>query len=159
MIYNEELQKSVLEFDENFNMIEVPVGEHVGKYDGGEPVFYDQMVIHSARMYAEANRIFKTKAHMLAYIEDRINSDGTISDTVTDDTIKSALPGIILTVINDEDPNNNGMYYIENADPETTPGLSASKININGPIQKEKIDELFINEEPGETGGTEVTEE
>ena len=82
------------------------------------------------RFTLESNRVFKTKAHMLAYIEDRINSDGTISDTVTVDTIKSALPGLILTVINDdENPDNNGMYYIENSDPNNTPGLSANKIN------------------------------
>lgn len=114
---------------------------------------------HTKRYTLESNRVFKTKAHMLAYIQDRINVDGTISDVITDNTVKSALPGIILTVINDPNPDDNGMYYIENADPETTPGLSASKININGPIPKEKIDELFITEEPGETGGTEVTEE
>jgi hypothetical protein len=95
----------------------------------------------------EANRIFQTKAHMLAYIEDRIKADGTISDVIADDTIKSALPGLILTVINDDDPDNNGMYYIENADPENTPGLSASKINITGPIPNSQIDLLFTAEE------------
>ena len=104
---------------------------------------------HLTRYTLEANRIFKTKAHMLAYIEDRINADGTISDTVTDDTIKSALPGLILRVINDPNPNDNGMYYIENADPETTPGLSAAKINITGPIPNSQIDLLFTAEEQG----------
>jgi hypothetical protein len=143
MIYNKELQKTDIAIDEKLDVIEVPIGEHVGNYDGAKPLFYDSMVMHSVRMYAEANRIFKTKAHMIAYIEDRINADGTISDEVTDDTIKSALPGIILTVINDDNPDNNGMYYIENADPNVTPGLSANKINITGPILHGQIDELF----------------
>ena len=108
------------------------------------------------RFTLESNRVFKTKAHMLAYIEDRINSDGTISDTVTVDTIKSALPGLILTVINDdENPDNNGMYYIENSDPNNTPGLSANKINITGPIPNSQIDLLFTSEEQGQTGSTE----
>ena len=89
----------------------------------------------------EANRIFKTKKHMIAYIEDRIKDDGTISDVIADDTIKSALPGLILTVIDDdEDPNNNGMYYIENADTETTPGLVAKKI---GPMTNDEIQQAF----------------
>lgn len=104
---------------------------------------------HLTRYTLEANRVFKTKAHMLAYIEDRINSDGTISTEVTDDTVKSALPGLILTVINDSNPDDNGMYYIENTDPEKTPGLSAAKINITGPIPTSQIDLLFTTEEQG----------
>lgn len=131
--------------------------EIVGKPTGF--LDYDSTLTLTKRAPLEGNRIFKTKAHMLAYIGDRLNTNGTISENSTESTVKTALPGLILTVINDDEPNNNGMYYIENADPENTPGLSASKININGPIPKEKIDELFITEEPGETGGTEVTEE
>ena len=154
-----ELQKTTIELDDNFMPIEVPIGEHVGIYDGATPTTYNSMLMPIARVNTEANRIFKTKEHMLAYIEDRINADGTISDVITDNTVKSALPGIILTVINDDTPTNNGMYYIENADPDTTPGLSASKINITGPIPTAQIDLLFTPEEHGETGGTEVPEE
>lgn len=140
----EDLQKNKKVFENGAFVVKAD-GSHIGVYDAKTQ--NTTLYIQNNRMPLEANRIFKTKAHMLAYIEDRINADGTISDTVTDDTVKSALPGLILRVINDEDPNNNGMYYIENADPETTPGLSASKINITGPIPNEKIDELFIPEE------------
>lgn len=136
-----ELQKTTIELDDNFMPNEVPIGEHVGIYDGATPTTYNSMLMPIARVNTEANRIFKTKEHMLAYIEDRINADGTISDTVTDDTVKSALPGLILTVINDEeDPNNNGMYYIENADPNVTPGLVAKKI---GPLSNTEIQQAF----------------
>ena len=141
----EDLQKNKKVFENGAFVVKAD-GSHIGVYDAKTQ--NTTLYIQNNRIPLEANRIFKTKAHMLAYIEDRIKADGTISDTVTVDTLKSALPGIILTVINDdEDPNNNGMYYIENADPETTPGLSAAKINITGPIPNEKIDELFIPEE------------
>lgn len=147
MIYNEELQQTTFDYDDDFNQIVVQNGEHVGIYDGEAAIPFDTLYIASLRKPLEANRIFKTKAHMLAYIEDRLNDNGTINENSTESTVKTALPGLILTVIDDEDSNNNGMYYIENADPETTPGLSASKINITGPIPNEKIDELFIPEE------------
>lgn len=141
----EDLQKNKKVF-ENGAFVEKADGAHIGVYDAKTQ--NTTLYIQNNRMPLEANRVFKTKAHMLAYIEDRIKADGTISDTVTDDTLKSALPGIILSVINDdEDPNNNGMYYIENADHETTPGLSANKINITGPIPNSQIDLLFIPEE------------
>lgn len=152
----EDLQKNKKVF-ENGVFVQKADGSHIGVYDAKTQ--NTTLYIQNNRMPLEANRIFKTKEHMLAYIQDRINADGTISAEVTDDTVKSALPGIILTVINDDDPDNNGMYYIENADPDTTPGLSASKINITGPIPTSKIDLLFTTEEPGETGGTEVPEE
>lgn len=143
----EDLQKNKKVFENGAFVVKAD-GSHIGVYDAKTQ--NTTLYIQNNRMPLEANRIFKTKAHMLAYIEDRINADGTISDTVTDDTLKSALPGIILSVINDdEDPNNNGMYYIENADPETTPGLSASKINITGPIPNSQIDLLFTAEEQG----------
>lgn len=119
--------------------------EVVGKPTGF--LDYDSTLTLNNRAPLEGNRIFKTKAHMLAYIEDRLNTNGTINENSTDTTVKTALPGLILTVINDENPDNNGMYYIENADTENTPGLSAAKINITGPIPNEKIDLLF-SEEP-----------
>lgn len=141
----EDLQKNKKVFENGAFVVKAD-GSHIGVYDAKTQ--NTTLYIQNNRMPLEANRIFKTKAHMLAYIEDRIKADGTISDTVTDDTLKSALPGIILSVIDDdEDPNNNGMYYIENADPNNTPGLSASKINITGPIPNEKIDLLFTAEE------------
>lgn len=152
----EDLQKNKKVF-ENGAFVQKADGSHIGVYDAKTQ--NTTLYIQNNRMPLEANRIFKTKAHMLAYIEDRINTDGTISDVITDDTVKSALPGIILSVINDDTPDNNGLYYIENADPNTTPGLSASKINITGPIPTSQIDLLFTPEEPGETGGTEVVEE
>lgn len=130
----------------------IPVGEHIGKYD--VQLEYANLITQITRTPLEANRIFKTKEHMLAYINDQLLLDGTINrdgegnPTSIGDTIKSAIPGLILTVINDdEDPNNNGMYYIENADPNNTPGLSASKINITGPIPNSQIDLLFTAEE------------
>lgn len=129
----------------------IPIGEHIGKYD--VQLEYANLITQITRTPLEANRIFKTKAHMEAYINDQLLLDGTINidengnPTSIGDTIKSALPGIILTVINDEDPNNNGMYYIENADPNVTPGLSANKINITGPIPNSQIDLLFTSEE------------
>jgi hypothetical protein len=130
--------------------------EIVGKPTGF--LDYDSTLTLTKRAPLEGNRIFKTKAHMLAYIEDRLNTNGTINENSTESTVKTALPGIILTVVDDDEDSNNGMYYIENADPNATPGLSAIKINITGPIPNEKIDLLF-SEESGETGGTEVTEE
>ena len=149
-----ELQKTTIELDDNFMPIEVPIGEHVGIYDGATPTTYNSMLMPIARVNTEANRIFNTKAHMLAYIKDQLLSDGTINKdengnpATSDNTVKSAIPGLILTVINDdEDPNNNGMYYIENADPNATPGLSANKINITGPIPNSQIDLLFTAEE------------
>ena len=78
------------------------------------------------------------------YIKDENGNPAT-----SDNTVKSAIPGLILTVINDEDTNNNGMYYIENTDPNATPGLSAAKINITGPIPNAQIDLLFTAEEQG----------
>ena len=150
-----ELQKTTIELDDNFMPIEVPIGEHVGIYDGATPTTYNSMLMPIARVNTEANRIFKTKAHMLAYIKDQLLSDGTINKdengnpATSDNTVKSAIPGLILTVINDEDTNNNGMYYIENTDPNATPGLSAAKINITGPIPNAQIDLLFTAEEQG----------
>lgn len=158
----EDLQKNKKVFENGAFVVKAD-GAHIGAYNAKTQ--NTTLYIQNNRMPLEANRIFKTKAHMLAYINDQLLLDGTINrdgegnPTSIGDTIKSAIPGLILTVINDEDSNNNGMYYIENADPNNTPGLSASKINITGPIPNEKIDELFITEEPGETGGTEVTEE
>lgn len=148
-----ELQKTTIELDDNFMPIEVPIGEHVGIYDGATPTTYNSMLMPIARVNTEANRIFKTKAHMLAYIKDQLLSDGTINKdengnpATSDNTVKSAIPGLILTVINDDNSDNNGMYYIENTDPETTPGLSANKINITGPIPNSQIDLLFTAEE------------
>ena len=102
---------------------------------------YDSTLTLTKRAPLEGNRIFKTKAHMLAYIEDRLNANGTINENSTESTVKTALPGLILTVIDDdEDPNNNGMYYIENADSNVTPGLVAKKI---GPMTTTEIQEAF----------------
>ena len=137
--------------------------EIVGKPTGF--LDYDSTLTLTKRAPLEGNRIFKTKAHMLAYIGDRLNTNGTISEIITESTVKTALPGLILTVIDDDEDSNNGMYYIENADPNNTPGLSASKINITGPIFHEQIDVLFDDnpDDPavdpdyltGQTGGTE----
>lgn len=112
--------------------------EIVGKPTGF--LDYDSTLTLTKRAPLEGNRIFKTKDHMLAYIEDRLNTNGTISENSTESTVKTALPGIILTVIDDEDSNNNGMYYIENADPNNTPGLVAKKI---GPMTTTEIQNAF----------------
>lgn len=119
--------------------------EIVGKPTGF--LDYDSTLTLTKRAPLEGNRIFKTKAHMLAYIGDRLNTNGTISEISTESTVKTALPGLILTVIDDDEDSNNGMYYIENTDPETTPGLSANKINITRPIPNSQIDLLFTAEE------------
>lgn len=143
----EDLQKNKKVF-ENGAFVQKADGSHIGVYDAKTQ--NTTLYIQNNRMPLEANRIFKTKEHMLAYIEDRINVDGTISDVITDNTVKSALPGIILTVINDPNPNDNGMYYIENADPNTTPGLVAKKI---GPMSNTEIQQAF------DEGTTEVNKQ
>lgn len=146
----EDLQKNKKVFENGAFVVKAD-GAHIGAYNAKTQ--NTTLYIQNNRMPLEANRIFKTKAHMLAYINDQLLLDGTINrdgegnPTSIGDTIKSAIPGIILTVIDDDEDYNNGMYYIENADPNNTPGLSASKINITGPIPNEKIDELFTAEE------------
>lgn len=168
----EDLQKNKKVF-ENGAFVEKADGSHIGVYDAKTQ--NTTLYIQNNRMPLEANRIFKTKAQMEAYINDQLLSDGTINKdengnpVSSDDTVKSALPGIILTVIDDDEKDNNGMYYIENADPNNTPGLSASKINITGPIFREQIDVLFDDnlDDPavdpdyltGQTGGTEEQEQ
>jgi len=58
MIYND-LQKTVSGIDDNFIPIEVPVGEHIGKYDGFEPIQYNSMLMPSVRM--NTLRAFRSK--------------------------------------------------------------------------------------------------
>jgi hypothetical protein len=118
--------------------------EKVGKF-GGDTT-YNTLLSASKRTPLEGNRVFKTKAHMIAYIEDRLLSDGTISEQVTSETVKSALPGLILTVVSDPTTENNGAYYINNGDSSVTPGLVAEKFGASEDPQRisdEQIDSLF----------------
>ena len=122
--------------------------EKVGKF--GADTIYNTLLSASKRTPLEGNRIFKTKAHLIAYIEDRLLADGTISEQITNETVKSALPGLILTVVSDPILENNGAYYISNGDSSITPGLIAEKMGDYVDPQKisnEQIDSLFETQE------------
>ena len=95
----------------------------------------------------ESNRVFPTLAHAQAYINDFLNTDGTIHKEEDGKTIvKSAFPGIILTVVNDTNTENNGAYLVINVDPEVDPevktGLGLKRLDVNH-ITEQQINALF----------------
>ena len=95
----------------------------------------------------ESNRVFPTLAHAQAYIKDLLNTDGTIHTEGDGKTlVKSAFPGIILTVVNDPNTENNGAYLVINVDPNVNPelglGLGLKRLDVN-PIPDNEINALF----------------
>ena len=90
----------------------------------------------------ESNRVFPTLAHAQAYINDLLNTDGTIHEEGDGKTlVKSAFPGIILTVVNDKE-ENNGAYLVININPKVNPGLGLKRLDVN-PIPDNEIKKLF----------------
>ena len=72
-----------------------------------------------------------------------LNTDGTIhADGDGKTLVKSAFPGIILTVVNDTNTENNGAYLVINADPNFNPGLGLKRLDVN-PITEQQINALF----------------
>ena len=91
----------------------------------------------------ESNRVFPTLAHAQAYINDLLNTDGTIhADGDGKTLVKSAFPGIILTVVNDDNEENNGAYLVINVDPSVNPGLGLKRLDVNH-ITEQQINALF----------------
>lgn len=91
----------------------------------------------------ESNRVFPTLSHAQAYINDLLNTDGTIHIEGDGKTlVKSAFPGIILTVVNDTNTENNGAYLVINIDPEVNPGLGLKRLDVNH-ITEQQINALF----------------
>ena len=91
----------------------------------------------------ESNRGFPTLAHAQAYIHDLLNTDGTIHIEGDGKTpVKSAFPGIILTVVNDTNTENNGAYLVININPEDNPGLGLKRLDVNH-ITEQQINALF----------------
>ena len=96
----------------------------------------------------ESNRVFPTLAHAQAYIDDLLNTDGTIhKEGDGKKPVESAFPGIILTVVNDPDTKNNGAYLVINIDidpedPEDNTGLGLKRLDVN-PITEQQINALF----------------
>ena len=98
----------------------------------------------------EGNRVFPTLAHAQAYISDLLNRDGTIhADGDGKTLVKSAFPGIILTVVNDDNEENNGAYLVINVDPSVNPGLGLKRLDATpekiNDITDEQINALFEN--------------
>lgn len=103
----------------------------------------DTQIYQTKRGPREGNRIFPTLAHAQAYINDLLNRDGTIhADGDGKILIKSAFPGIILTVVNDTNTENNGAYLVINIDPEVNPGLGLKRLDVNH-ITEQQINALF----------------
>ena len=72
-----------------------------------------------------------------------LNTDGTIhADGDGKTLVKSAFPGIILTVVNDPNIENNGAYLVINIDPNVNPGLGLKRLDFNH-ITDEQINALF----------------
>ena len=91
----------------------------------------------------ESNRVFPTLEHAQAYINDLLNTDGTIHTEGDGKTlVKSAFPGIILTVVNDNNTEKNGAYLVINVDPEVNPGLGLKRLDVNH-ITEQQINALF----------------
>ena len=91
----------------------------------------------------EGNRVFPTLKHAQKYINDLLNTDGTIHTEGDGKTlIKSAFPGIILTVVNDTNIENNGAYLVINIDPNVNPGLGLKRLDVNY-ITEQQINSLF----------------
>ena len=107
-------------------------------------------IYQTTRGPRESNRVFPTLAHAQAYIDDLLNTDGTIHvDGDGKTLVKSAFPGIILTVVNDPNTKNNGAYLVINIDPEVDPnvnpghtGLGLKRLDVN-PITEQQINALF----------------
>ena len=91
----------------------------------------------------ESNRVFPTLEHAQKYIDDLLNTDGTKHSEGDGKTlVKSAFPGIILTVVNDPNTKNNGAYLVINAYPDKHPGLGLKRLDVN-PITEQQINALF----------------
>ena len=72
-----------------------------------------------------------------------MNTDGTIHKEGDGKTlVKSAFPGIILTVVNDNNTEKNGAYLVINVDPNVNPGLGLKRLDFNY-ITDEQINALF----------------
>ena len=96
----------------------------------------------------EGNRVFPTLAHAQAYINDLLNTDGTIhTNGDGKKLVKSAFPGIILTVVNDDNEENNGAYLVINVDPNVNPGLGLKRLDVTtekiNDITEQQINALF----------------
>ena len=96
----------------------------------------------------ESNRVFPTLAHAQAYINDLLNTDGTIhADDDGKTLVKSAFPGIILTVVNDNNTEKNGAYLVINIDPNVNPGLGLKRLDVTtekiNDITEQQINALF----------------
>lgn len=103
----------------------------------------DSQIYQTKRGPKEGNRVFPTLAHAKAYINDLLNRDGTIHTEGDGKTlVKSAFPGIILTVVNDTNTENNGAYLVINADPNVNPGLGLKRLDVNH-ITEQQINALF----------------
>ena len=106
-------------------------------------------IYQTTRGPREGNRVFPTLEHAQAYINDLLNTDGTIhADGDGKTLVKSAFPGIILTVVKDDNEENNGAYLVINIDidpednPGLNPGLGLKRLDVN-PITEQQINALF----------------
>lgn len=103
----------------------------------------DSQIYQTKRGPKEGNRVFPTLAHAQAYINDLLNRDGTIHIEGDGKTlVKSAFPGIILTVVNDTNTENNGAYLVINIDPNNNPGLGLKRLDVNH-ITEQQINAMF----------------
>lgn len=130
--------------------------EYIGRIPDGTDGRFDEVVgaaiirypenfqtYQTTRGPRESNRVFPTLSHAQAYINDLLNTDGTIHIEGDGKTlVKSAFPGIILTVVNDTNTENNGAYLVINIDPEVNPGLGLKRLDVNH-ITDEQINALF----------------
>ena len=108
----------------------------------------DSQIYQTKRGPKEGNRVFPTLAHAQAYISDLLNRDGTIHTEGDGKTlVKSAFPGIILTVVNDDNEENNGAYLVINANPNVNPGLGLKRLDVTpekiNDITEQQINALF----------------
>ena len=77
-----------------------------------------------------------------------MNRDGTIhKEEDGKKLVKSAFPGIILTVVNDDNEENNGAYLVINVDPNVNPGLGLKRLDVThqeiNDITEQQINALF----------------
>lgn len=113
----------------------------------------DSQTYSTKRGPKEGNRVFTTLAHAQAYISDLLNTDGTIHEDGDEKTLcKSAFPGIILTVVNDSNTENNGAYLVINSDPNANPGLGLKRLDTQSSeiqeITEDQIEQLFSTTTP-----------